>query len=193
MCWLHGLLDGSFNSSHSGRKPWILQHCRCLGTRSHVFPQASHDQLPEGRPSRVDQLERWLASYHGILDVLYGPATFQENADHDTTLCLLLVGYFSDQQLHHHHTHGEDVATGIPLSSLHCLRWHIARSAACATIILRCHCLRHTKVDEHRLGLCVVFSAQHDVGLLDIAVHHALLVHERERLETLPEDTSPPV
>jgi hypothetical protein len=60
-------------------------------------------------------------------------------------------------------------------------------------VVSGAHGLGNTKVNENNLWSYEVLSLDHQISLLDVAMHHGMLVHERQRLEALPEQTPPPV
>mmetsp|Transcript_71856 Transcript_71856/g.227017 ORF Transcript_71856/g.227017 Transcript_71856/m.227017 type:complete len:437 (-) Transcript_71856:118-1428(-) len=138
-------------------------------------------------------MERRFACLGGLHDVLDGQATLHEDAarrvDRPGPGRRNLVGH----DLHDRDTHREDVPPGEPGPGVQRLGRDVARRAARHAILLGRHRTGDAKVDEDYLGVVEVGCLQHDVGFLDVAMHHGLLMHEGNAVQTLSEDALEPL
>mmetsp|Transcript_8293 Transcript_8293/g.20964 ORF Transcript_8293/g.20964 Transcript_8293/m.20964 type:complete len:391 (-) Transcript_8293:280-1452(-) len=86
-----------------------------------------------------------------------------------------------------------DITARIPRPSLPRLGWDVPRRTANAAPS-GIKGPRQTKIGEHRSGRLVrVTTENHDVGLLDVAVHDGSVVQERQAFQALSEEPPPPV
>mmetsp|Transcript_5277 Transcript_5277/g.16996 ORF Transcript_5277/g.16996 Transcript_5277/m.16996 type:complete len:464 (-) Transcript_5277:416-1807(-) len=184
--------DGRLGLRRVNGKPGVLQDLGRRWPRGHLLRERRPQEAGEARHRRGHQMEGRLARLGGLHDVLNSQATLHEDpargADRSGASGRDLV----DHHLHDRDAHAEDVAPGEPRAGVQSLGRDVARRAARHAVRLRRHGTRDAKVDQDDLGAEEVACLQHDVRLLDVAMHHGLLMHEGEALEALPQDAPEP-
>mmetsp|Transcript_8247 Transcript_8247/g.18464 ORF Transcript_8247/g.18464 Transcript_8247/m.18464 type:complete len:220 (+) Transcript_8247:726-1385(+) len=118
--------------------------------------------------------------------VLFAPARGLQDSQN------FAIGHLADHQLEEDDAHAENISFGIPVLCLPGLRRNISSSATTSTGG-RKEAFGQTKIDENQTRLFTIGACDHDVLLLDVAMHDCLRMEVLQSVQTLLEDYPPPV
>jgi len=139
-------------------------------------------------------VKRRYISESGHLNLVNILAAVRKNAMWHRAVCWRLVvrRHPVQKHLHHHYTHGKNVAHRVQLRELPSLGRDVARGPTDPCLVASCRSDKAEVYDDDP-GMSVVLIPEHQIRFLDITVDETIRVHVGKAQKALLEERTPPL